>query len=257
MERQLKDKIFISTRPTNKSDELLGLFENAGATLLEMPMIKILPAELTNQELSILNELESFEWLIFTSPNGVQSFFHLLSNVVGNKKLPQSLKIAVVGDKTEHVLNEFDYQASFKNPGSTGEDFADFFFEELKQNSSKPNVLLAFGNLARQVIQNKLSELANCTRVNVYRTTNTATIDKKLIRQIEENKYALLIFTSPSGIKNFIRLKKNIQTENLRIARIGETTAKEAIQNNITPLVIAKNSTALDLFKSISDYYKK
>ena len=79
MGAELKDKIFISTRPANGADELPGLFANAGATLLEMPLIEIFSKPLNDPEKQAISNLEEFQWLIFTSSNGVKYFFQNLN----------------------------------------------------------------------------------------------------------------------------------------------------------------------------------
>lgn len=256
MDRLLQDKVFISTRPVNKSEELAGLFTNAGATLLEMPMIKIVPSPLNDSEKSCFNKLQDFQWLIFTSPNGVRYFFENLNEIHTDQKLPGSIQIAVIGNKTKKTLNNFGYAASFINHGSTGEDFADAFIQRIR-NESKPNILLSLGNIARTVIQDQLAEFANCTRINVYQTMAVKQVNKEILNQIKNDNYEMLLFTSPSGIENFLNISTEIQTENIRIACIGETTSKTAIDNNIKPKVVAKNSTASGLFETILSYYKR
>ncbi|HRX11931.1 MAG TPA: uroporphyrinogen-III synthase [Draconibacterium sp.] len=256
MSRLLQDKVFISTRPDGQADELAQLFTNAGATVIEMPLVKIQPAHLSEIEKKYFEQLHHFQWLIFTSTNGVRYFFENLQKIQGNQNLPASLQLAVIGDKTGQVLNSFGYKATFANPGSTGEDFAEYFIQKIQTENTKPNILLAFGNIARNVIQNRLNESANCTRLNLYETKSPETIDNKAIQLILSDQYEMLLFTSPSGIRNLLKLAKEIQPEKLRIACIGETTANAAIENNISPVVVAKNSTVGGLFESVLNYYK-
>lgn len=253
----LQDKVFISTRPKNESKELAELFSNAGATLLEFPMIQIQAAPLSRSEKKYFKGLKEFQWLVFTSPNGVRYFFKNLKDIQSNTNLPETLQIAVIGSKTEKILNQFGFSASFKNAGSTGEDFAESFIHEIKNDNTRPNILLPLGNIAGTVMQDKLADYASCSRINIYQTSIPDSIDKQVLKQIENNSYEMLIFTSPSGLNNFMSLSDTFQKEDIRVACIGETTAKEAIKNNIAPKVIAKNSTALGLFESILNYYKK
>jgi uroporphyrinogen-III synthase len=256
MDVLLQNKIFISTRPEGQSDEIARLFTEAGATVIEMPLVKIQPAALTDDEKKYFHQLHNFQWLVFTSTNGVRSFFENLQEIQGNQILPDSLQIAVIGNKTEQVLNSFGYKAAFTNPGSTGEDFAEYFIQKIQTENKKPNILLALGNIARNVIQNELTEFANCTRLNLYETKSPETLDKSAIQRILSEKYEMLLFTSPSGIKNFLKLAGEIQPEKIRIACIGETTANAALENNISPIVVAENSTVVGLFDSVLKYYK-
>jgi len=252
----LRDKIFISTRPEGQSGELTQLFSNAGATVVEMPLVNIHPIQLTNLEIKYFKELHHFNWLIFTSTNGVRYFFENLNKIQGHQQLPESLQIAVIGLKTEQVLNGFGYKASFTNPGSTGEDFACAFIQLIKHENQKLTVLLAFGNLARTVIQDQISEVALCTRINLYQTESPESLDEKVMQLILDDNYEMLIFTSPSGVKNFLKLAGKIQPEKIRMACIGDTTSKTASENNIIPRVVAENSSAAGLFESILNCYK-
>jgi uroporphyrinogen-III synthase len=245
----LRDKIFISTRPEGQSGELTQLFSYAGATIVEMPLVKIQPTQLTELEIKYFKELHHFNWLIFTSTNGVRYFFENLDEIQGHQKLPESLQLAVIGIKTEQVLNGFGYKASFTNPGSTGEDFAGAFIQLIKSENQKPTVLLALGNLARTVIQDQISEVALCTRINLYQTESPESLDEKVMQLILDDNYEMLIFTSPSGVKNFLKLAGKIQPEKIRMACIGDTTSKTAFENNIIPRVVAEIISADGLFE--------
>ncbi|MFW6310231.1 MAG: uroporphyrinogen-III synthase, partial [Prolixibacteraceae bacterium] len=147
MNQPLKNKTFISTRPAGRSDELTALFEKAGAKVLEMPLIKIQAADFSDPEKKWLQNTEQFQWLVFTSPNGVNYFFEALSAISAKDHIPPSVQIAVIGTKTEKILNKHGHTASFVNPGNTGEDFAEAFGKKLSGQSNRPNVLLALGNL--------------------------------------------------------------------------------------------------------------
>lgn len=254
MNTPLKNKLFISTRPKRQSDELNRLLEAAGAETVEMPLIEIRPAQLTVQDSALFDELEKFQWLIFTSPNGVRNFFEMLKQ----KKipiLPVTLQIAVIGKKTEKVLAAFGYSPAFVNPGNTGEDFAEAFIQKIKSDSHQPRILLALGNLARTVIQDELSTFADCTRVNIYETTIPDSLNEKTVQRIRDNRYEMLIFTSPSAIQNFMKLIHNIPAENIRLACIGETTASEARKQGFQPLVVAEDASAQGIVDSIIQSY--
>ena len=252
----LQNKLFISTRPEGQSDELKRLFETEGAQLLEFPLIKINPLELSNDETTVLESLNRFNWLILTSPNGVRSFFDRLKEN-GIEALPASIQIGVIGKKTQKVLSTFGYEPAFVNPGNTAEDFVAAFIPKIQNSTEKPQILLALGNLARTVIQDELNVHATCTRINVYETVMPDSTDKKTLQLINEDRYEMLIFTSPSTIQNFMKLHLNIPAEDIRIACIGEITAREAKKQGITPLVVAEDASAQGIVDAIIHYYSK
>ena len=255
MRQPLKNKVFISTRPSGRSDELTRLFGEKGAEVLEMPLIEIKASILTDKEKKQLQNLEKFQWLVFTSPNGVRYFFNALENITRKNKIPASLQIGVIGSKTEKVVEQFGYKAAFVNPGNTGEEFAEAFHAKLS-TQPHPRVLLALGNLARDVIQDKLRERASCVRIDVYETIAPETADENIVQRIRDDRYEMIIFTSPSGIQNFMKPARGIHPENLRIACIGEVTAGAAKEAGINPMVVAKDASAKGIVESITNYYK-
>ncbi|MCG6187187.1 uroporphyrinogen-III synthase [Maribellus maritimus] len=254
MNHLLKNKLFISTRPKGQSDELNRLLKEAGAETVEMPLIEIRPASLSEKENDILEQLEQFQWLVFTSPNGVRYFFEVLEKR-GIANLPEKIQIAVIGQKTEEELNFFGYSPAFVNPGNTGEHFAAALLKKVENNSCQPRILLTLGNLARAVIQDELSRVAACMRLNVYKTVIPDLTDEKTVQLIKDNRYEMLIFTSPSAIQNFMKRFNDISAKNIRLACIGETTASEARKQGIQPLVVAKNASAQGIVESIIQYY--
>ena len=251
----LQNKLFISTRPQGQSDELKRLLEAEGSQLVELPLIRIKPLELSKGDTLILDTLNRFDWLILTSPNGVRSFFDSLKEK-GIDTLPAGIQIGVIGKKTQKVLSTFGYEPAFVNPGNTAEEFVAAFIPQIRNSSEKPYILLALGNLARTVIQDELKEHATCTRINVYETVMPDSADEKTLQLIRENRYEMLIFTSPSTIQNFMQLQLNIPAEDLRIACIGEITAREAKNQGILPTVVAEDASAQGIVDAIIHYSK-
>ena len=255
MDLPLKNKLFISTRPAGRSDEMKNLFESAGAELLEMPLIKIEPLSISAEEKMLVKNIEMFDWLILTSANGVHYFVESFNKLSDKQKLPGHLKIAVIGNKTQQKLEEYGYSPDFVNPGNTAEDFSEAFLKHLQKEKQHPDILLALGKLARTVIQDALTDIANCTRIDFYTTVIPEKVDPNILKRIEEDRYEMLIFTSPSGIKNFLKISGTQQPEKLRVACIGEITARTAIENNIKPFVVAEKATANGLADAIINYY--
>jgi uroporphyrinogen-III synthase len=251
----LQNKLFISTRPAGMSDELNRLLSEAGASVLEFPLIEIKAAALSSEEKEMFSRLEEFQWMVLTSPNGVKYFFEILQEVTGYQKLPEILQIAVIGEKTGRALEKYGHTASFVNPGSTAEDFVVSFAQHIQSSGTKPKIVLPLGNLSRTVIQDHLEKFADCTRINIYRTEMPENVDKTMAEQIENVKYDMIIFTSPSGIHNFLELFPNQKNKNIRMACIGETTASAAREKGFYPLVVAQNSSSAGIVESILNYY--
>lgn len=252
----LKGKTFISTRPKGKSDELISLITQNGGEVLELPMIEIVSATLSDVNQTLFFSLKDFNWLIFTSTNGIICFFEALKRFTGSYNIPTSLKIGVLSDKMAAVLLPFGTKASLVSSGSTGEDFVNDLKSAFEGNH--PRLLLAFGNLAREVIESGLKPLAEITRLDVYNTETPIYVDNTLVDRVISDKYDMIIFTSPSGFHNFCNLvegRMNISL--LRAASIGSTTTSALKEKGLMPLVTATTMNSNGIAEAILDYYKR
>jgi uroporphyrinogen-III synthase len=255
MTSRLQNKVFVSTRPKDTSDELTSLLTREGATIVEFPLIEIKATPITEQEKNYFKQPAQFNWILFTSSNGVKYFFELLLSVTGSYRLPEELRFAVIGEKTGKVLQDYGYKPSFVNPGSTAQDFSTPFLRHIKTESTKLKIMLPLGNLARTVIQDELKDAADCIRIDVYKTDAPEQFEENVVQQIKEDRYDMLIFTSPSGIKNFLKAAPCFRNKNIRMACIGPVTCHEAIENGFHPLVTAQKSSAEGIVDSILNYY--
>ena len=255
MTLRLNNRLFISTRPKDSSEELTDLLSREGATVIEFPLIEIKAAQISENEKQNFAHPFPFQWIIFTSPNGVKFFFAILQEQTGSHSLPDEVRFAVIGEKTESVLNDFGYTASFINPGSTAEDFSQPFLNHINGGNTKPDILLPLGNLARTTIQDHLEGTAKCTRINVYTTEIPESLDRSIVQIIEDDRYDMLIFTSPSGIQNFLKAFPSLGMKNIPMACIGPVTSREAINSGFRPLVTAPKSSAKGIAESIINYY--
>ena len=96
MGKLLENRVFISTRPPGQSAELESLLMEESATLISMPTIEVKPLPLDEFSWLQMRNLDSFNWIVFTSPNGLKFFFASLFELQNNYGLPEHLKIAVV-----------------------------------------------------------------------------------------------------------------------------------------------------------------
>jgi len=249
-------KIFISTRPAGRSAKLRELLGEHGAELIDMPMIDIRNASLSDQEKDILRDPGQFDWIVFTSSNGVIRFFNQLKDITGSYKTGGDTKIAVIGRETGLELKSFGYDADYVSSISTGRAFS----QELRQlfRRRNPRVLLPVGNLAGKTLEDGLNGVAEIVRINVYNTVMPEKINKEAMKLIGEDKYGMIIFTSRSGFNNFCRTAADkINLYSLRIACIGSTTAGALAQAGISPLVTAAKMNSQGIADAVIGYYRK
>ena len=253
---RLQGKIFISTVSTVKASEIRNVFEPLGATIVDFPMTRFIESDNTPEIQTVLRQIEKYHWIIFTSANGSKYFHHLLSATTGLTAIPRGIKIGVVGPRTALELKNTGRTANYSGSGGTAESLINELIE--KKLVHNCNVLIPLGNLAPDTLQVSLSEIANATRINVYRTVKSDISDNGPIDLIKNNSYDLVLFTSPSGVINFSETfgPRHMDTE-LRFACIGKVTESAAKKCGLSCMITAETSTYEGLAKEILNYYYK
>ena len=255
MGKLLENKVFISTRPAGQSAELENLLSEDSATLISMPTIEVRPLPLDELAWQQLKNIDSFNWVVFTSPNGLRYFFARLFELQNHYSLPEHLKIAVVGKKTAASLECYGTSASFINLGNTAEDFSSDFYNRVSQGE---HVLFPIGTLARSVIENHISKKAICTRVLFYETVMPDTINNEAFQLIMNDQYDMIVLTSPSCCNNLLQLVSGkVDPAKLRLVCIGQTTSAEVIRNGIEPLITAGTANSQGIYTAIINHFQK
>jgi uroporphyrinogen-III synthase len=247
----IKNKIFISTRPKGKSAELHELFMQNGAKHVEFPMISLSENNNNEEITQIIEQLKTYTYLAFTSANAFYFFYNKISQQAHLIKALTNIKIASIGYKTSESINKYGFDIAFDAHAKTGDEFAEKLLHELK--GKKANVLWPTSNLSSNHLIEKLINTAHVTRLNIYKNSRANELDMDLLKQIKDDQYDMLICASPSAFYNLFKLTED---KRLKIACIGEITAKAAISYGVTPLTIAKEPNALGIFNAISEYYQ-
>jgi len=244
----LNGKIIINTRPEASDDQIAEALCKLNATVVPMPLIEIKPIAIDKVLLHLIIQGGAFQWLIFTSKNGVDGFFDQLPKP---EKLP--FRIAVYGLRTAETLQEQGYSADLVNQGNTGAELLDDLIPLLRKEDK---VLIVTGNLAPDVLQNRLNEVVTAERLDVYHTQFVAKVPPETVQRIAAGNYDLILFTSPSGVKSFVHHVQNkIDMAHLKAASIGPSTTKALFEAGIHPCVEATTSGKTGLIHAIENYF--
>ena len=237
-ENILQNRTLICTYPEKDQDEVTELLTQQGATVLSLPMIEIhsLPVKAPQS-------ISSYDWLIFTSKNAVESF---------HQSYPQvPCKIAALGERTAQRLRQFNYNPDFIGSGKSAHDFVDEFGNTLKTNEQ---VLLVLGTLAPDTLQQKLGTKAKIERVNAYQTQLTHEVGPKLKEIIENKAYSAMLVTSPSAVKSIVSLWDN-SPPLLNFISIGKTTTAAIQALGMEPLATANDPSYRGLAEATINYF--
>lgn len=214
--------------------------------LINIPMIKVEPAELTNELSEALKLSYGYDWIIFTSMRGVQHFFALYEKAGEDKEMLKSVKFACIGESTSNELKEHGFEATYINQGKTSKDFAEHLIIEVL--SPTDSVLFPIGNLAKTHLPERVANHCTAAAMIVYNTMGLKSIDWPTLKILDKEDYDLLLFTSPSAFENYVGITgAHPAINNLKIASIGETTNEAIEEEGFKPLLTASKPN-LEIF---------
>lgn len=223
MENRLKNKKILITRERSQAVKFAEQIEHNKGVPIIAPLLKI-DTYYDEENDTLLNSINEFDWIFFTSINGVNHFFKQLKE----QQLIKKCNIAVVGHKTEEALNKFGISADFIPSTYNAETMAAEFLQTFPHIGK---VLLVRGNLSRPTLLEEFTKAKiNYSKIVVYETNANKSIKQKLLKSIDDG-VDFLTFTSPSTVQTFIELVNEQQfkiAQNLPCFCIGTTTEQAA-----------------------------
>lgn len=242
----LTNKTILITRSEDQADEFIELIESRGGKAILFPTIKIADSDDWQECDQALENLNSFDGIIFTSRNAVEHFLQRLSYTKSALNALSSKLIFAVGEKTKSAIEKHNLKCFSVPETYTAENLAETIKTIGVQNKK---FLFPRGNLGRDVIIEKLAEYgAEVKLVVVYKTEKAIPENLHLLeKELSAGNIDVVTFTSPSTVRNFFSLfseeaKKGFIGKTI-FAVIGEVTADALRRFGIEPVVIAKPST--------------
>jgi uroporphyrinogen III methyltransferase / synthase len=212
------------TRTRQQAGEMVRQLRALGADAFEMPTIRIEPAPDKRAFYESVAYAHSYDWLIFTSPNGVDAFFDVFFEIYKDARDLGGVRIAAIGPATAARVNAFRFQVDVQPEKYVAEEIITALQKETSVENLK--VLLARAEGARDVLPKELSRLgAIVDEAVAYRTVPETEDEGGGIRRYRETGADMVTFTSSSTAENFHTLQMP-PYEGVRFASIGPVTSK-------------------------------
>lgn len=217
------------TRPAGQAADWRARLEAQGAEVVELPLIKVTKDVNLNTLLEVFQELGGYEWLIFTSVNGVRFFFEEFHRVYDDIRSLGLVRIAVVGEATAAAVREQHLRVELQPKKATGEELVKELIGREAMDSAK--VLVVTGNRNREVVVEKLNEArAIVDQLPVYRTEETDLSADPAAADFRTKGADAILFASPSAVQSFFD-----QAPALKLA----TKARKPLAGSIGPTTTA------------------
>lgn len=257
--KPLAGKRILITRAREQSGEFVTFLKKLGAEVIEFPTIEIIPP-LSWKELDrAIARLRTYNWIIFTSANGVIFFWQRLREKGKSNRFPPSLKVCAIGPATANQLRERGVPVHYIPKEFMAESILEGFQEMAIKGK---RLLLARAKKARDILPKGLRKMgAEVDVVEVYRTVKPKGGPKKLTELLTDRKIDVIAFTSSSTVNHFAELLKKEDLKKLlkgiAIASIGPVTAKTAKEWRLRVQIQPKQYTIPGLTQAIAQYFNK
>ncbi|HEU0003940.1 MAG TPA: uroporphyrinogen-III synthase [Ktedonobacteraceae bacterium] len=274
--RPLRGKRILVTRTREQASSFSGRLRKLGAAPFEFPVIRIAPP-LDWQPLDdALRHLcgatfTYYDWLIFTSVNGVESVFERLNEFGLSLPVASATRVAAIGPATAAALARYGVQTDLMPDEYIAEGVAAALIEDARQRGTSlvgKRILLPRAAVARDVLITQLKAAgATVQEVAAYRMLPVSSDDAQgleVVRMLQAGELHMLTFTSSSTVRNFMhwltssapalaeKLRDNAAGEPLPIiACIGPITAQTAREMGLHPQIEATTFTIDGLIEAI------
>jgi len=255
--RPLSGKRIVVTRAREQASELVRLLSDFGAECLECPTIKVVPPDDWKPLDTAIKNIATYDWLVFTSVNGVSIFFKRLFENKMDARAMGNLRTASIGPATAKRMFDFGLTSDIVPNSYRAESVIEAFANE---DIRGKKILLPRAKEARPILPVELAKMgAEVDEITAYRTKEVRDNADLLLSRLEEGTIDLITFTSSSTVKNFYALippeKFNDMMQGVTVAAIGPITADTAKELGFDVHLIAKSFTIPGLCDAILRHY--
>ena len=248
--RPLFGRRFVVTRARSQAGELTARLRELGADVIEFPAIEFCEPDDSVPLDRALSQVNTYDWIVFTSVNGVDAFF---GHLPGDARLLSGSRIAAIGPATAKRLSCHGIHAD----AIPDEYRAEAVFKAMEQTSSLrgARVLIARAQEARQTLPSLLREAgAHVDVVAAYKTVAPLSgREADLIEQLEAGAIDGVTFTSSSTARNLVAMlgTKAEALEKTVLYSIGPITSATLRDLGFNETIEAREYTIGGLLKAI------
>jgi len=201
--KPLFGKRIVVTRAREQASEFLRTLQALGAEGIEFPTIEVIPPKSWESLDCAIRALDEYNWLLFTSVNGVKFFLKRLGFLGKDIRDLKGIKIGVIGPKTAAIWHGMgikpDLMPDEYRAEAVVESFREFGIKGAK-------ILIPRAVMAREVLPEQLREAgAHVDVVHAYRTISPENDTGRVRELLTRGSIDMVTFTSSSTVNNFVK----------------------------------------------------
>lgn len=250
---RLAGRRVLVTRSRNQAGILADALRLEGAAPILLPTIEVRAIDPAPDFEACLERLEEYRWLVFTSVNGVETFWERARvRFAGGALLPPDLRIAAIGEATARAV-----RGRGLHPAFVPDEFSGARLGETLPRAAGGRVLIARARLGDPALADGLrAQGALVDDIAIY-STLPASLEPAGLAELERGVDAAT-FTSPSTVRNFATLlgpRAHSLLWGAVIGCIGPVTAREARALGLAPAVTPDEHTIPALVRGLADHF--
>jgi len=247
-QKSLSGRRIVLTRPAGSSTDWRARLTAQGAEVIELPLIQVTKEVNLDTLAEVFQELSNYEWIIFTSVNGVKYFFEEFHRVYDDIRSIGLVRIAVVGEATAAAVREQHLRVDLQPKKASGDELAKELITRESMDSAK--VLVVTGNRNRDTLVEKLHEARTIVdQLPVYKTGETDLAGDPVAADFRAKGADAILFASPSAAQSFfdqaVALKLGAKAKRPLAGSIGTTTTATMKQLGL-PVDFEASEASLD-----------
>jgi len=258
--KPLFGKRIVVTRAREQASGFLASLSELGAECIEFPTIEIISPSSWKHLDEAIHSLESYQWLLFTSVNGVKYFFQRLETLGKDVRDLKGIKVGAIGPKTAEAIHEKGIRLDLVPDEYRAEAVVEAF---KKQETKASKILLPRAAQAREVLPQELEKMgAKVDVVEAYRTVMPDSDKGRVKEMLKSGKVDMVTFTSSSTVNNFTEMFKKDGEKfqrwmrNVAVACIGPITARTAKEEGLVVSLEPSEYTIEALTTAIVQYFE-
>jgi uroporphyrinogen III methyltransferase / synthase len=252
-DRPLSGKRIVVTRTRSQAGALTEQLRGLGADVIELPTIRIEPPTDLRAFAELVQDAHAYDWIVFTSPNGVNAFFDLFYKLYDDAREIGGARIAAIGPATAQRVKDFRLHVDLQP-----EEFvAEALVREFRKEGDVENlrILVARAEQARDLLPRELTALGAIVDEGfAYRTVPETRDDIGARRRLLEEGADLITFTSSSTVENFLALGLSWPAK-MQVASIGPITSKTARDRGLEVALEARRHDIPGLVEAIRKFF--
>ncbi|MGB1127538.1 MAG: uroporphyrinogen-III C-methyltransferase [Opitutales bacterium] len=249
--RPLFGKRVVVTRAREQAGQLTQLLEDNGAEVIELPFIEVKPAFEEKLVSEAFAGIAVYEWIIFTSANGVKTFFDLFYKAYDDIRCLGPMRIAAVGAATAREIEKHKLKVDFLPSKANAKTLAEELIEQ--EGLESVQLLVITGNQNREELVTRLESegRAIVDTLALYKTSRTDLSEDPAAARYRKVGADAVLFTSSSTVKSFVDQQAALTLESgarqPAYGSIGPMTTK-TLQEHDLPLGFEAPQSSLDHF---------